>query len=125
MVITTYQICSIEHQKPSSPLYGVKWRRIILDEAHQIRNHKTRSSVAVGGLLGKSRWALTGTPVHNRELDMYALLKFLRCNPFDDLAVSSMLISYYFIVFNMICYSRYGSVGYPKHKQAARTEYTL
>ncbi|GLV31364.1 lodestar [Carabus blaptoides fortunei] len=38
-------------------------------------------------LLGKSRWALTGTPVHNKQLDMYALLKYLRCSPFDDLHV--------------------------------------
>lgn len=34
------------------------------------------------------RWALTGTPMHNKELDMYALLKFLKCSPFDDLQVS-------------------------------------
>lgn len=59
-----------------------------MDEAHIVRNHKSQTSVAVCSLFAKSRWALTGTPVHNKELDLYALLKFLRCSPFDDLAVS-------------------------------------
>lgn len=69
------------------PLFQIRWRRIILDEAHVVRNHKSQTSVAICALKGKSRWALTGTPVHNKELDIYALLKFLRCSPFDDIAI--------------------------------------
>ncbi|GJQ80974.1 putative DNA binding protein [Trypoxylus dichotomus] len=88
LVITTYTICTKEHERQkNSALYGVRWRRIILDEAHQIRNHKTQTSVAICEISGQSRWALTGTPVHNKELDMYSLLKFLRCTPFDDYAI--------------------------------------
>jgi transcription termination factor 2 len=30
---------------------------------------------------------VTGTPVQNKELDMYSLLRFLRVTPFDQLAV--------------------------------------
>jgi transcription termination factor 2 len=33
-------------------------------------------------------WALSGTPIHNKEADFYALLKFIKCHPFDDWAVS-------------------------------------
>ncbi|XP_018325824.1 transcription termination factor 2 isoform X1 [Agrilus planipennis] len=86
MVITTYGLVKTDSDK-NGPLFNVRWKRIILDEAHQIRNHKTQSSVAVCNLSAKSRWALTGTPVHNKELDLYSLLKFLRCSPFDDLGV--------------------------------------
>lgn len=68
----------------------MKWKRIILDEAHVIRNYKAQTSIAACALRTKTRWALTGTPVHNKELDLYALLKFLRCSPFDDLAVSDV-----------------------------------
>lgn len=86
MVITTYSIVQNECDK-NGTIFGVKWRRVILDEAHQIRNHKSRTAVAVCRLSAKTRWALTGTPVHNKEEDMYGLLKFLRCTPFDDLVV--------------------------------------
>ncbi|KAH1026577.1 transcription termination factor 2 [Dendroctonus ponderosae] len=84
VVITTYSIVNNENYKQGA-LFQIKWRRIVLDEAHQIRNHKAQTSEACCNLSGKSRWALTGTPMHNKELDMYALLKFLRCSPFDDL----------------------------------------
>ncbi|KAJ8963879.1 hypothetical protein NQ314_005315 [Rhamnusium bicolor] len=70
MVITTYSIVMNECERKGT-IFRVKWRRIVIDEAHQIRNHKSLTSIAVCHLAAKSRWALTGTPVHNKELDMY------------------------------------------------------
>ncbi|XP_044253084.1 transcription termination factor 2-like [Tribolium madens] len=87
IVITSYTIIMNENSRDGAA-FGVHWRRIILDEAHQIRNHTSKTSEAICRLSGKSRWALTGTPVDNKELDMYAIFKFLRCSPFDDLHVS-------------------------------------
>ncbi|KAL5286892.1 TTF2 family protein [Megaselia abdita] len=85
MVVTTYNICAMEG-KADGALFGVKWRRVILDEAHIVRNHKTHICIGVCKLEAESRWTLTGTPVQNKELDLYALIKFLRCAPFDDLS---------------------------------------
>jgi transcription termination factor 2 len=66
----------------------VRWRRVILDEAHIVRNHKSATSNAVSALRARRRWALTGTPVHNKDLDLFALMKFLRVTPFDELQVA-------------------------------------
>ncbi|KYN02202.1 PREDICTED: transcription termination factor 2 [Cyphomyrmex costatus] len=86
LVITTYNILSREY-KTNSTLYKINWKRVILDEAHVVRNPKSQASEAVCGLVANKRWALTGTPIQNKELDLYSILKFLKCSPFDDLRV--------------------------------------
>ncbi|XP_038158587.1 transcription termination factor 2 isoform X1 [Cyprinodon tularosa] len=68
----------------SSPLLRVSWARVVLDEAHNIKNPKVQTSMAVCQLRARARWAVTGTPIQNNLLDMYSLLKFLRCSPFDE-----------------------------------------
>jgi len=60
---------------------------VILDEAHVIRNPKSQASLAVCELKANKRWALTGTPIQNKAMDLYSILKFLKCSPFDDLRV--------------------------------------
>lgn len=70
-----------------SILLQIAFDRIILDEAHVIRNPKAGVSQSVCRLRASRRWAVSGTPVQNKELDMYSLLRFLRVSPFDQLAV--------------------------------------
>ncbi|XP_078048682.1 transcription termination factor 2-like [Augochlora pura] len=86
VVITTYNILTREC-KTGGTTYKIGWERIILDEAHVIRNHKSNAAEAVYGLASKKRWALTGTPIQNKELDLYSILKFLKCSPFDNIRV--------------------------------------
>ncbi|XP_041663692.1 transcription termination factor 2 isoform X2 [Cheilinus undulatus] len=101
VVVTTYSLVSKEipvqkddAEQPSkdaekvpshsAPLLRVTWARVILDEAHNIKNPKVQTSMAVCQLRAQARWAVTGTPIQNNLLDMYSLLKFLRCAPFDE-----------------------------------------
>lgn len=54
------------------------WDRIVLDEAHRIRNAKTRLYKACSQLHSNGgRWAVTGTPVVNSLDDAATLFKFV------------------------------------------------
>ncbi|KAK8160923.1 SNF2 family N-terminal domain-containing protein, partial [Phyllosticta citrichinensis] len=59
-------------------LHHVEFRRIVLDEAQQIKNHKGRTSLACRQILAELRWALSGTPILNGPLELYAYFKFLK-----------------------------------------------
>ncbi|MCJ1252016.1 hypothetical protein MMC30_009254 [Trapelia coarctata] len=93
LVITTYSVVRLDWKASSaepenrSTLYSVKWRRIVLDEAHIIREPTKSFARSVCALKAECRWGVTGTPIQNRLTDLYSLFKFLRCTPFDDVSV--------------------------------------
>ena len=77
-----------------------------LDEAHNIKNVKTKGAIACCELQSKFRWCLTGTPMsvveisfvlyfvfiylflyhyrQNNVTELYSLLKFLRIKPLSN-----------------------------------------
>jgi SNF2 family DNA or RNA helicase len=87
IVFTTYGTVASEWSdalKKKKALASLHWFRIVLDEAHTIRNATTRGSKGAGALHAQRRWAVTGTPVQNRLEDLGALIRFLRIKPFDE-----------------------------------------
>lgn len=58
---------------PPTPLHGIKWNRIIFDEAHHLRNDGTAVSLGAKKLKSGIRWLVTGTPIQNRKADFYCL----------------------------------------------------
>jgi SNF2 family DNA or RNA helicase len=90
VVITTYGTLSSEHAATSKGTakvgcFGVYWYRIILDEAHTIKNRNAKATQAACALDAEYRWCLTGTPLQNNLDELQSLIKFLRIKPYNDL----------------------------------------
>ncbi len=62
--------------------FQTHWARLILDEAHMIRNCKTKQSKSIRSLSASRRWALTATPIVNKLDDLYALFNFISVRPY-------------------------------------------
>uniref|UniRef100_A0A096M289 Helicase like transcription factor n=1 Tax=Poecilia formosa TaxID=48698 RepID=A0A096M289_POEFO len=83
VVITTYNVLSSDFGN-TSPLHGINWLRVVLDEGHVIRNPNAQMSKAALKLKAQRRWILSaGTPIQNSVKDLWMLLAFLRLKPFD------------------------------------------
>ncbi|KAI1079678.1 SNF2 family N-terminal domain-containing protein [Whalleya microplaca] len=82
VVLTTYETLRSEWEN-RGPLYTGRWLRIVLDEAHHIRNRSSQVFKATLEIQAHYRWCLSGTPIHNSLDDYGALLTFIKVNPFS------------------------------------------
>ncbi|KAI0530233.1 hypothetical protein GGR58DRAFT_494135 [Xylaria digitata] len=79
VIITSYGLLASQFKSGNwTALFGVNWRRVVLDEGHVIRNHNTKSAQAACKLQAKSRWILSGTPFVNNATDFWSTLLFLK-----------------------------------------------
>lgn len=92
VVITTYQILVSDHAGSSEAedgkktgCFGPTWWRIVLDEAHTIKNRNAKTTKACYALRSEYRWCLTGTPMQNNLDELQSLIRFLRIKPYDEL----------------------------------------
>ncbi|XP_061833518.2 chromodomain-helicase-DNA-binding protein 1-like isoform X1 [Nerophis lumbriciformis] len=74
VLLTTYELCL----KDASFLRRWKWKALVVDEAHRLKNpksllHKTLTQFSVG-----FRVLLTGTPIQNNLQELYSLLSFIQ-----------------------------------------------
>jgi non-specific serine/threonine protein kinase len=73
LVITTYALAVRDRET----LAEVKWGRVALDEAQNIKTIDTKQTKAIRSLSARHRVALTGTPVENRLTELHSIMDFL------------------------------------------------
>ena len=93
VVITTYQVLASEHAQCGDGPDGLKkgcfavhWYRVMLDEAHTIKNRNAKMTKACYDVRSHYRWCLTGTPMQNNLDELQSLIKFLRIQPYCEMS---------------------------------------
>ncbi|KAK6949948.1 DNA repair protein rad5 [Daldinia eschscholtzii] len=93
VVITSYGVVLSEFTQIASRagnrdshngLFSLEFFRIIIDEAHTIKNRQSKTAKACYELAATHRWVLTGTPIVNRLEDLFSLVRFLRVEPWNN-----------------------------------------
>jgi superfamily II DNA or RNA helicase len=73
LLVTTYGLIQSEDELFAS----IEWNVVVLDEAHVIKNHTTKTWTAAMKLKSRKRLALTGTPVQNNLDELWSIFSFL------------------------------------------------
>lgn len=80
-----------------TPYSHIKWDRIVIDEAHCIKNKNSKLHKAICFLKSRYRWGLTATPVMNKMTDFVYILNYIGvsqslCQNYkDDVSVKYIL----------------------------------
>lgn len=74
LIITTYESFKSEE---SWFKRAFVWSYVVLDEGHKIKNDLSQVSKALHGLKAEYRLILTGTPLQNNLIELWALLRWL------------------------------------------------
>jgi len=79
VTIAPYTLLSVHggDEDAKTPLHNCRWDRVILDEAHEIRNKRSKIFKNVCRLKTDIKWIVTGTPVFNSMEDFVSLCAFL------------------------------------------------
>ncbi|KAL8754587.1 MAG: hypothetical protein Q9184_005066 [Pyrenodesmia sp. 2 TL-2023] len=95
LIITSYGIVLSEFNQVANRggdrgshggLFSLDFFRVILDEAHFIKNRQSKTAKACYEINAQHRWVLTGTPIVNRLEDLFSLVRFLRVEPWNNLS---------------------------------------
>lgn len=93
VIITSYGVILSEFNQVAAKngdrgthggLFSLKYFRVILDEAHHIKNRQSKTAKACYEIDAEHRWVLTGTPIVNRLEDLFSLVRFLRVEPWSN-----------------------------------------
>lgn len=78
--VTSYEMCIRE----KSVFKKFNWRYMVIDEAHRIKNEKSKLSEILREFKTANRLLLTGTPLQNNLHELWSLLNFLLPDVFNS-----------------------------------------
>ncbi|KAH8234473.1 hypothetical protein KR038_011032 [Drosophila bunnanda] len=78
--VTSYEMCIRE----KSVFKKFNWRYLVIDEAHRIKNEKSKLSEILREFKTANRLLITGTPLQNNLHELWALLNFLLPDVFNS-----------------------------------------
>ncbi len=93
VIITSYGVVLSEFSQVASKngdrssnhgIFSLNFFRVILDEAHGIKNRQSKTARACYEISARHRWVLTGTPIVNKLEDLFSLVRFLRVEPWSN-----------------------------------------
>lgn len=73
IILTSFALARLDEKL----LQSLKWHRVVVDEAQNIKNPQAAQTRAILKLPTSHRLALTGTPVENRLRDLWSIFNFL------------------------------------------------
>ena len=77
-------VCPYSLLTEDAPLvHVIEWGRVILDEAHEIRNRRSKRFKSAMQIGATYRWVVTGTPVFNDVRDFVSLCAFIGIDRVD------------------------------------------
>jgi SNF2 family DNA or RNA helicase len=80
VVVTSYALFRID----ADAWAGLPWRGLVLDEAQFVKNHQARTYQCARRLAAPFKLALTGTPLENSVMDLWALMSIVAPGLFPD-----------------------------------------
>lgn len=81
VVVTNYETCL-----NSAHLKGTHWGGLIVDEAHRLKNHQSKMTVALRDeFTWESTVLMTGTPLQNNTAELWTILNFVDRRGFASL----------------------------------------
>lgn len=72
IIVTTYEALKV---KEPNPLFAVRYGRLIMDEAHAVKNARSAKSRSASKVHADIKWCVTGTPITRRKRDFLALMR--------------------------------------------------
>ncbi|HET8916195.1 MAG TPA: DEAD/DEAH box helicase, partial [Propionibacteriaceae bacterium] len=80
LVITSYSLLRIDNDK----LTELDWSGLLLDEAQFVKNHRAKTYQCARRIAAPFKLAITGTPLENSLMDLWALLSITAPGLFPD-----------------------------------------